>query len=90
MLRTRRTRSLKSGLRLRLVHHWLPHRIEAHVSIVVLALLLERMTERACGDTWRKIRDWRKRTQLAQLLSGKKTVWQLTEPSKEVLELVNT
>lgn len=28
--------------------HWLPHRVEAHVSIAVLALLLERTAERAC------------------------------------------
>lgn len=81
-------RSLKSGLRLRPVHHWLPHRIEAHVSIAVLALLLERMAERACGDTWRNIRDRLKRIQLAQLLSGKKTVWQVTEPTKEARKML--
>ena len=81
-------RSLKSGLRLRPVHHWLPHRIEAHVSIAVLALLLERMAERACGDTWRNIRDRLKRIQLAQLSSGKKTVWQVTEPTKEARKML--
>ena len=63
-------RTLKSGLRLRPVYHWAPHRIHAHVSIAVLALMLERMAERACGDTWRNIRNRLKRIQLAQLLSG--------------------
>lgn len=32
-------------------------------------------------DTWRNIRDWLKRIRLAQLLTGKKTVRQLAEPS---------
>ncbi len=46
----------------------------------VLALLLERMAEAACADTWRNIRHDLKRIKLAQLLSPKGTVWQLTEP----------
>ena len=81
-------RSLKSGLRLRPVHHWAPHRIRAHVAITVLALLLERMAEKACGDSWRNIRNRLKRIQLAQLLSGEKTMWQVTEPSDEALNLL--
>ena len=40
-------RTLKSGLRLRPVYHWAPQRIHAHVSLAVLALLLERVAERA-------------------------------------------
>lgn len=43
-------RSLNGGLRLRLVYHRAPQRIRAHVTITVLALLLERMAEQACGD----------------------------------------
>ncbi|MCP5418082.1 MAG: hypothetical protein H6965_13395 [Chromatiaceae bacterium] len=50
-------RTLKSGIRLRPVYHWTPHRICAHVSLSVLALLLERVAEHRCGDTWRNIRD---------------------------------
>ena len=38
-------RTLKSGLRVRPVYHWTPHRICAHVSISILALLLERVAE---------------------------------------------
>ena len=58
-------RTLKSGLRLRPVYNWAPHRIHAHVSIAVLALLLERMAEQACGDTWRNIRNRLEGVQLA-------------------------
>jgi transposase len=46
-------RTMKSGLRTRPVFHWKPHRICAHVSLCVLALLLERIAEIRCGDTWR-------------------------------------
>jgi len=73
--------TLKSGLNLRPVFHWAPHRIHAHVALTVLALLLERSAEYACGDTWRNIRDDLKRIKLAQLLSPNGTVWQVTEPT---------
>jgi transposase len=76
-------RSLKSGLRVRPVYHWAVHRIHAHVALSVLALLLERIIEQACGDTWRHIRADLERIKLAQLLSPHGTVWQVTEPSPE-------
>lgn len=79
-------RTLKSGLRLRPVFHWAVHRIHAHVFLTVLALLLERMAEAACADTWRNIRNDLKRIKLAQLLSPNGTVWQLTEPPPDALK----
>jgi hypothetical protein len=78
-------RTLKSGLRLRPVYHWAVHRIHAHVALSVLALLLERVIEQACGDTWRNIRAALERIKLAQLLSPHGEVWQVTEPSPEAL-----
>jgi transposase len=48
-------RQLKSGLRMRPVFHWRPWRIQAHVTISVLALLLERVAEIRAGDTWRNL-----------------------------------
>ena len=76
-------RTLKSGLRLRLVYHWVVHRIHAHVALGVLALLLERVIEQACGDTWRNIRRDLDQIKLAQLLSPHGEVWQVTEPAPE-------
>jgi transposase len=76
-------RTLKSGIRLRPVYHWTPHRICAHVSLSVLALLLERVAEHRCGDTWRNIRDDLKQIKLAQLSSPNGTVWQVTDPSSD-------
>ena len=43
-------RTMKSGLKMRPVFHWAPHRIHAHIAITVLALLLERTIEHACQD----------------------------------------
>ncbi len=74
-------RTLKSGLCVRPVYHWAVHRIHAHVALSVLALLLERVIEQACGDTWRNIRADLDRIKLAQLLSPHGEVWQVTEPS---------
>lgn len=76
-------RDLKSGLNLRPVFHWAPHRIHAHVALSVLALLLERVAEHACQDTWRNIRDDLKHIQLAQLLSPHGTLFQVTDPTPD-------
>ncbi len=73
-------RQLKSALRLRPVHHRAPHRIHAHIALTVIALLLERIAEHECADTWRNIRDDLKRIQLAQLIGPNGTLWQVTEP----------
>ena len=74
---------MKSGLKIRPVFHWAPHRIHAPIAITVLSLLLERTIEHACQDTWRTIRDDLKRVQLALLSSPNGRVWQVTEPSKD-------
>jgi len=76
-------RTLKSGLKLRPVYHWTPHRIHAHVALTVQSLLLERMAEQACGDTWRNIRNDLKQIKLAQLSSPNGAVWQVTEPGPD-------
>lgn len=45
-----------TGIKLRPMFHWTPARIVAHVKICFIALLLERLAEIACEQTWRKIR----------------------------------
>jgi hypothetical protein len=76
-------RPLKSGLRLRPVSHWAVPRMHAHVALSVLALLLERVIEQTCGNTWRNIRAELDQIKLAQLLSPHGEVWQVTAPSLE-------
>jgi transposase len=73
-------RTMKSRLNLRPVHHWAPHRIHAHVALTVLSLLLERVAELACEDTWRNIGDDLKQVKLAQLSGPNGELWQVTDP----------
>ena len=73
-------RLLKSGLRIRPIFHWAPHRICAHVSLTMVSLLLERIAERACGETWRNIRDDLRQIKLAQFLTPQGDLWQVTDP----------
>ena len=68
---------------MRPVYDWAVHRIHAHVALSVLALLLERVIEPACGDTWRHIRADLDGIKLAQLSSPNGEVWQVTEPPVE-------
>jgi transposase len=50
-------RSLKhTQIKMTPMYHWLAHRIEAHVRICVLALLIERVAELACAQSWFRIR----------------------------------
>jgi hypothetical protein len=76
-------RQLKSGLRMRPVYHWAPHRIHAHIFLTVIGLLLERVAETACDDTWRNIRDDLKQIKLAQIEGPSGAMWQVTEPRTE-------
>jgi len=55
-------RTLKSTLDLRPIYHRLPERIDAHVILNWLALLLVRLVERETGASWPRVRD-----ELAQL-----------------------
>ena len=50
-------RTLKSHLDLRPPHHYRPERIEAHVLLCWLALLLVRVVETETDTTWRRVRE---------------------------------
>ena len=50
-------RSLKrTQIKMTPMYHWASRRIEAHVKICVLSLMIERIAERQCGMPWNKIR----------------------------------
>jgi transposase len=51
--------------------HWLPRRIEAHVRICVLALLIERVAEVACDVSWSRIRHELEKLQATEFFSIK-------------------
>jgi hypothetical protein len=79
-------RTLKRGWRVRPVYHWAVHRMHAHVALRVLGWFLERVIERAGGDTWRNIRAAMEQITLVQWLSPHGEVWQVTEPSPEAAQ----
>ena len=50
-------RSLKkTRIKISPIYHWVPRRIEAHVKICVLALLIERLAEIRCNKPWHRIK----------------------------------
>ena len=82
-------RTMKSGLRMRPVYHWAPHRIEAHIKLCVLALLLERIAEIRGGDTWRNIVAQLDTIKVVEYLRGAARVRQTTEVRGEVSALLS-
>jgi transposase len=71
-------RDLKSQLLLRPVFHRLEHRIRAHVLLCWLALLLTRVAERGCEQTWRRISRETGRMQQVTLAGEAGTIVQTT------------
>jgi transposase len=71
-------RDLKSQLLLRPVFHRLEHRIRAHVLLCWLALLLTRVAERSCEQTWRQINRETGRLQQVTLAGEAGTIVQTT------------
>jgi hypothetical protein len=81
-------RTIKSGLRTRPMFHWRPHRIQAHVSLCVLALLLERVAELRAGDTWRNIRAKLEGIKVVEYVRDNVRVRQTTELNPEQTALL--
>lgn len=81
-------RQLKSGLRMRPVFHHRPWRIHAHVTISVLALLLERIAEIRAGDTWRNVCAQLERVKVVEYERGEVRVQQTTEIGPEIENLL--
>jgi Transposase DDE domain len=72
-------RDLKGTLDLRPVYHRREDRIQAHVQICWLALLLLRIAETETGDTWRNLRNELDRLHLVTLATNDGAVAQRTE-----------
>lgn len=72
-------RQLKSGLHMRPVFHYRPWRIHAHISISVMALLLERIAEIRAQDTWRNLCAKLEKIQVVEYDHGEARVQQTTQ-----------
>ena len=82
-------RQLKSGLRMRPVFHYRPWRIQAHVTISVLALLLERIAEIRVGDTWRNVRAELETVKVVEYVRDRTRVRQTTDVRPGVAALLH-
>jgi len=83
-------RTMKSGLKMRPVYHWAPHRIEAHIKLCVLALLLERIAEIRGGDTWRNIAAKLDTIKVVEYIRGEARIHQTTEVRGDAAALLTT
>ena len=64
-------RSLKrTQIKMTPMYHWIPRRIETHVKICILALLIERVSEIACKEPWSRIRRQLEELQISQFISS--------------------
>jgi len=81
-------RQLKSSIRMRPVFHYRPWRIQAHISISILALLLERIAEIRGGDTWRNIVAQLDTIKVVEYDRGEARIRQTTDVRKEVHALL--
>ena len=78
-------RSLKrTQIKMTPMFHWLPHRIETHVRICVLALLIERVAELSCQMPWSSIRNILQQLRVTECQTMDHVFFRLNEVSKEV------
>jgi len=82
-------RTLKHTLELRPLHHRLPQRIEAHVLLCWLALLLIRVIENETGQSWERIREELEQIALVNLSSKDGALQLTTVLSTEQRKLLN-
>lgn len=84
-------RTMKTAqIRMDPVYHFLPRRIEAHVKICALALLLERAAERTVGMPWRRIREALGHLQATEYRTDTHRFFQRNEVQPEVRRILKT
>ncbi len=81
-------RTLKTTLDLRPIYHRKNERIQSHVFLCFLALLLVRIAERKTNLTWDCIRDAMERLHLIDFFSKDGRVLQTTEPTPEQVNIL--
>jgi transposase len=82
-------RTLKrTQLKLEPVYHRLSRRIEAHVKICVMALLIERVAELACEQSWSRIRLVLSRLQATEVHTSSHLFFKRNEASSELRNIL--
>ena len=84
-------RTLKTTqLKLEPVYHRLSRRIEAHVKICVMALLIERVAELACDQPWSQLRPILARLQATEVHILSHVLFKRNQPTQAVRNLFQT
>jgi transposase len=84
-------RSLKrTQIKMTPMFHWVPRRIETHVRICVLSLLIERVAEIACQQPWSQIRHQLQSLQVTEFLTLKHRFFRRNELVPEVSQMLKT
>jgi len=85
-------RSLKrTQIRMMPMYHWASRRIEAHVKICVLALMIERVAELTCDRPWARIRNALEELQVTEFFNLNYRVHmrnELTARTRKILNLL--
>jgi hypothetical protein len=81
-------RTLKHGVDVRPVYHRLDKRIRAHVSLCMLAYLLERVVELDTGVPFTQIKNALKRIRAVELTFDQQTVWETSTVPSELRALL--
>jgi len=83
-------RSLKrTQIRMTPMYHWASRRIETHVKICVLSLLIERIAELQCGQPWHRIRQALERLQVTEFFDLNHRVLMRNELASETRKTFN-
>jgi hypothetical protein len=83
-------RSLKrTQIRMTPMYHWASRRIEAHVKICVLSLLIERIAELQCGQPWHRIRQSLERLQVTEFFDLNHRVLMRNELASDTCKAFN-
>lgn len=83
-------RSLKrTQIKMMPMYHWLSRRIESHVKICVLALMIERIAELSCDQPWSKISRALKKLQVTKFFDLNHRVCLRNEISADTRNILN-
>jgi hypothetical protein len=84
-------RSLKrTRIKMTPVYRWLPRRIEAHVKICVLELLLERLAEISSGKPWPRIKQGLEALQISYFSTAEHAFYRTNELTVEVKKILKS
>jgi len=84
-------RTLKSTrIKMEPMYHWLPKRIEAHVKLCVFSLLIERVAELKCKQSWSHIRRTLSTLQASEFHTPQNQFFQRNEPTPELTRILKS